>query len=63
MDAVGYNINKINELLLINRYYGKWESLTNNPFNYLEQKKGETFLQFKTDFYTQGHSQIKQVSF
>lgn len=30
MDAVGYNINKINELLLINRYYGKWESLTNN---------------------------------
>ncbi|CAD8198094.1 unnamed protein product [Paramecium octaurelia] len=46
MAAMDYNISQITPLLLIYRYHGEWESLTNNPFNYLEQTKGETFIQF-----------------
>ncbi|CAD8107767.1 unnamed protein product [Paramecium sonneborni] len=40
-----YNISKIMQLLLFQRYHGEWESLTNNSFNYLDQTKGETFIQ------------------
>ncbi|CAK94524.1 unnamed protein product (macronuclear) [Paramecium tetraurelia] len=54
MAAMDYNISKITPLLLIYRYHGEWESLTNNVQNYLsiiaiqylEQTKGETFIQF-----------------
>ncbi|CAD8108254.1 unnamed protein product [Paramecium sonneborni] len=43
--AEEYNISEITPLLLIYRYHGEWKSETNNPFNYLEQTKGETFIQ------------------
>lgn len=30
MAAMDYNVSKITPLLLIYRYHGEWESLTNN---------------------------------